>query len=115
MNAALRDVLAGLSGFEDLECGEDLRFTFLGQVIAEAEAVGDALTLDILCHPLDAGPLVEEYPFARPVAARVPEGWVRMVFLSAPGPEERSAVMEAFHSAMDRVSPDTGPEEDTEE
>ncbi len=104
MNRALQMVLAELPVTDGLTCTEDLRFFYEGSPIAECEAVGDTLILDIHCHELDVPILIDEFEFCRPAKARGPE-WVRIVLMISPGREELSAVKEAFMSAIDRVAP----------
>jgi hypothetical protein len=117
MEAALDNVLSAvlrdLSAVDGIECSPDLVFTFGGEKIAEAEAAGDTLLLDVLCHALDAPALVEEYSCCS-ASGPLAGGRIRFFFVAAPSPEERSALLEAFRSAVDRVSPGRSPDETAE-
>jgi hypothetical protein len=114
LNSALHSVLRDLSALDGVECTPDLVFTFEGEKIAEGEAAGDTLLLDVLCHPLDAPALIEEYACCS--AQGTLEGArIRFFFVMAPSPDERSALLEAFMSAIDHASSGKSSDETTEE
>lgn len=108
MNDALRMVLAVASSMEGLESGPDMKLRYLGEILAEIDAEGDSVIIDVRCNPLDSGPLVEEYPCCAPDRGRQEDGWVTFIFSAPPGPDELSAVAEALYSGMDRIMPDAG-------
>lgn len=108
LNRVLSSVLRNLSCIDGVECSPDFVFTFGDQKIAEAEAVGDTLLLEVLCHTLDAPALVEEYSCCA-ASGPLSSGRIRFFFVEAPSPDELSALLEAFRSAVDRVSPGAGP------
>lgn len=104
MNSTALAVLRELSVLDGVECTPDLVFSCGGERIAEAEAVGETLLLEILCHPLDVPALVEEYACCS-LSGSGESRRIRMFFVTGPSPEERSALLEAFRSALDRVAP----------
>jgi len=104
MNSILRMVLGQFPVIDGLTFTEDLRFFYDGKLIAECEAVGETLMMDIACHELDAPIFLEEFEFCRKSKGREP-GWIRIELMVSPGREELSAVKEAFLSAIDRVAP----------
>jgi rubredoxin len=104
MNSALQMVMGELPVIDGLTCTEDLRFFFDGEPVAECEAIGDTLIMDIHCHEMDVPILIEEFEFCRIAEDREP-GWIRIMLMISPGREELSAVKEAFLSAIDRIEP----------
>jgi hypothetical protein len=113
LNSVLHSVLRDLSALDGVECSPGLVFTFEGEKIAEGEATGDALLLDVLCHPLDVPALIEEYACCSAQGA-LEGARIRFFFVAAPSPDERSALNEAFMSAIDRASPGRSSGETTE-
>lgn len=100
MNGALLGLLRDLSVLEEVDCTPGLVFSYRGSVIAEADASGESVTLDVRCHPLDAPALLEEYGCCS-APGTLESGLVRFELLSPASEEEKSALLEAFRSAMD--------------
>jgi hypothetical protein len=113
LNGVLQAVLRDLSALDGVECSPDLIFTFAGEKIAEGEVVGDTLLLDVLCHILDVPALIEEYACCS-AQGSLEGGRIGFFFVAAPSPDERSALNEAFMSAIDRASPVGSSDETTE-
>ncbi len=65
------------------------------------------MLLDVRCHPLDAPALIEEYGCSS-APGTLESGLIRFELLSPASDEEKSAILEAFRSAMDLAGEGVG-------
>lgn len=92
-------ILGVVGAFDGVSMDHDGAIYYQGVLIGSATEAGRVMMVRLLAHPLDVGPISEEYPFVIPSE----DGWMEVMLGQETDDSQVSALKECLNSAVDRV------------